>query len=153
MNIDKSKIKVDKVSTNLIRKAADFHGHLGPFLVIGVRMGNLARKRLNVEAGEDSELQATARLPFLTPFSCILDGIQITTHCTVGNRKLKIENSQETITLYFERHNPPKELKIHVDPKVVEELEDGFSKGTSNEELAHEIASISEDRLFIIEKE
>ena len=31
----------------LIEKAADFHGHLGPFLVIGVKMGILAKTNLD----------------------------------------------------------------------------------------------------------
>lgn len=33
--------------TKLIEKAADFHGHLGPFLVIGVKMGKFAKTNLS----------------------------------------------------------------------------------------------------------
>jgi hypothetical protein len=38
-------------------------------------------------------LIARAKLPLSTPFSCILDGIQATTQCTIGNQKLRIKNS------------------------------------------------------------
>jgi formylmethanofuran dehydrogenase subunit E len=55
---------------NLIEKAADLHGHLGPFLVLGVRMGETAKKILKT-----ANLQVTAKLPLSTPFSCVLDGI------------------------------------------------------------------------------
>jgi len=147
------KAKISEELTSLIKKAADFHGHLGPFLVIGVRMGTLAKKILNVNAGEGSKLRVTAWLPLLTPFSCIIDGIQATTQCTIGNQKLKMENSQTKIIVYFELKNSYKALRIHVDPKIIKELKNRYSEGASNEELAQEIASIPESQLFIIEKQ
>jgi len=147
------KAKISEELTSLIKKAADFHGHLGPFLVIGVRMGTLTKKILNVNAGKNNKLRITARLPLLTPFSCIIDGIQATTQCTIGNQKLKIENSQTKIIVYFELKNSYKALRIHVDPKIIKELKNRYSEGASNEELAQEIASIPESQLFIIEKQ
>ena len=147
------KSKISSEVTSLIKKAADFHGHLGPFLVIGVRMGSLAKKILNVNAGENNKFRVTARLPLLTPFSCIIDGIQATTQCTVGNQKLRIENSQAKIIVYFEQQNLDKGLRIHVNPKIIKELKKRYSEGASNEELAREIASIPESQLFVIEKQ
>jgi len=147
------KAKISEELTSLIKKAADFHGHLGPFLVIGVRMGTLTKKILNVNAGKNNKLRITARLPLLTPFSCIIDGIQATTQCTIGNQKLKIENSQTKIIVYFELKNSYKALRIHVNPKIIKELKNRYSEGASNEELAQEIAAIPESQLFIIEKQ
>lgn len=94
----------------------------------------------------------TARLPLLTPFSCIIDGIQATTQCTIGNQKLRIQNSQTKIIVYSEQQNLDKALRIHVNPKIIGELKDRYSEGASNEELAQEIASMPESQLFIIEK-
>jgi len=147
------KAKISEELTSLIKKAADFHGHLGPFLVIGVRMGTLTKKILNVNAGKNNKLRITTRLPLLTPFSCIIDGIQATTQCTIGNQKLKMENSQTKIIVYFELKNSYKALRIHVDPKIIKELKNRYSEGASNEELAREIASIPESQLFVIEKQ
>lgn len=135
-----------------IRNAEKLHGHLGPFLVIGVRMGILAKGILNANAVESNKLRVTARLPLLTPFSCIIDGIQATTQCTVGNQKLRIENSQAQIIVYFEQQNSDNALSIHVNPKIIDELKNRYSKGASNEELAWEIASMPESRLFTIEE-
>ena len=137
----------------MIKKAIDFHGHLGPFLVIGVRMGSLAKRILNLNAEESNKLRVTARLPLLTPFSCILDGIQATTQCTVGNQKLRIENSQAKVIVYFEQQNLDKGLRIYVNPKIIKELKDRYSEGASNEELAREIAFTPESQLFTIEKQ
>ena len=136
-----------------IRNAEKLHGHLGPFLVIGVRIGSLAKRILNTSTRESNELRVTAKLPFLTPFSCILDGIQATTQCTVGNQKLKVENMQAQIIMYFEQQDSDKALKIRVNPKIIGELKNKYSKGASNEELAWEIASMKESQLFTIEKQ
>ena len=147
------KSKTSSELTSVIKKAADFHGHLGPFLVIGVRMGSLAKKILNANAEENNKFRVTARLPLLTPFSCIIDGIQATTQCTVGNQKLRIENSQAKIIVYFEQQDSHKVLRIHVNSKIIKELEKRYSEGASNEELAQEIASMPESQLFVIEKQ
>lgn len=133
-----------------IRNAEKMHGHLSSFLVIGVRIGILAERILNANAAESKKLRVTARLPLLTPPSCILDGIQATTQCTVGNQELKIENSQAQITVYFEQQNSDDALSVHVNPKIIAELKNRYSKGASNEEIAWEIASMPESPLFTI---
>ena len=40
---------VDTELMDVIDKAAEFHGHRGPFLVIGVRMGLLAKRNSRME--------------------------------------------------------------------------------------------------------
>jgi formylmethanofuran dehydrogenase subunit E len=143
--------KTDADLTALMEKAADFHGHLGPFLVIGVRMGNIAKRILKPNIKEN-KLKAIAEIPCSTPFSCVLDGIQATTKCTIGNQKLKIENSQKEITVRFELEKSDKAMEVSVNQRLVEELMNKFSKGVSNEELAWEIARMPESQLFTIEK-
>lgn len=135
-----------------IKNAEKLHGHLGPFLVIGVRMGKTAQKNLNTNTVEN-KLRATVKIPLSPPFSCVLDGIQATTKCTVGNQKLRIENSQKEITARFELQNSDKTMKISVNPKMVEELINRLSKGVSDRELAWKIAHTPESQLFTIEKQ
>ena len=134
-----------------IKKAETLHGHLGPFLVIGVRIGEVAKRILKVESNE--KLRATAKIPLETPFSCVLDGIQSTTQCTVGNQKLKIENSQREITVQFKLENPNSTLKIGVNQQIIEELKQKFSQGATNQELAWKIVELPENQLFSIEKQ
>jgi formylmethanofuran dehydrogenase subunit E len=146
------KSKPDATLITLIEKAAEFHGHLGPFLVIGVKMGKTVKRILNPNTGDKSELEATAKIPLLTPISCIIDGIQAITHCTVGNQKLKIENSQKEIAVDFKLQHSNRKLKVLVNPKIVEKLMNRISEAASNEELAWEIARMPESQLFTIEK-
>lgn len=136
-----------------LKEAEKFHGHLGPFVVIGVRMGKMAKRILNSTDSENDALQVTVEVPLITPFSCVLDGIQIATQCTVGNQKLRIKNSQKDITAYFQQKKLGKTLKILVNPKVTETLMDKISKGFQNEKLAWEIARTPENQLFIVEKQ
>ena len=145
-------LKIDADFAKLIEKAADLHGHLGPFLIIGVRMGNIAKRILNSNAEENNGLQATAKTPLSTPFSCVIDGIQTATQCTIGNQRLKIETSEQELTALFRMHDSDKVLKITVNSKIVDELMNMFSEGTSNEDLAWKIAYTPEDTLFTIEK-
>lgn len=149
--------KADPNLSIAIEKAADFHGHLGPFLVIGVRMGRVAKNNLAINAENSMELQATVKIPLLTPFSCVLDGIQATVKCTVGNQKLKMKNSQKEITACFKRENRSIDrsegtLIISANQKTIDELMKEISEGVSNEELAWKVASMSENQLFNIVK-
>jgi len=135
-----------------IKNAENLHGHLGPFLVIGVKMARLAKKTLCPDNAKNWDMQVIAKLPLATPFSCILDSIQATTQCTVGNQKLKVENHEEGMTVTFKIKNQNKALTIHVNPQVIEMLKEQLSKGKPNEDLAWEIAVTPEKYLFKIEK-
>ena len=131
-----------------IKDAAKLHGHLGPFLVIGVRMGKVANKIFEPKNEECVELRAFVKVPFLPPFSCILDGIQSATHCTIGNQRLKVEKSRQKITAQFETTDSNKIVLISLNPKMVEELKDKMSKGTPSERLVEAITSAPERQLF-----
>jgi formylmethanofuran dehydrogenase subunit E len=135
-----------------IRTAVDLHGHLGPFLVIGVRMGRIAQGVLSLNVEENIKLRAVVRTPLRTPFSCIIDGVQVTTKCTVGNRKLIVENSEEEIRACFALEDQSKMLSICLNPRVTKELMNRISEGAAVDKLGWEIARMPEGQLFTIEK-
>ena len=137
---------------NLVRKAAEFHGHLGPFLVIGVRMGLIGVRELKAKEN-GNELRVTAMLEYSVPFSCVIDGIQVATKCTIGNQKLKLIDSSE-IVAEFELQQREK-VTVTVNPTTFSRLKNRLlSENVSQEEtrkLAHIIASMPEEELFTIE--
>jgi len=141
-----------KEITLLIENAAKLHGHLGPFLVIGVRMGDLAKRYLEVDDKSSRRLEVSIKTPLSTPFSCVIDGIQASTSCTVGNRKLKTENSTKEITAHFKLQNSKKTFRISVNPRTAETLISEMSKGAKAEQLAAKIARMQEEQLFVLEK-
>jgi formylmethanofuran dehydrogenase subunit E len=130
-----------------IENAVRLHGHVGPFLVIGVRMGKAAKQLLDSEP-QHNNLHVSVGVPLRTPFSCTLDGIQSITHCTIGNQRLRVKRSREKITARFEIADSDKTLTMTVNPKIVKDVMHEISKGTSNEALADVIVSTPERRLF-----
>ena len=136
----------------ILGEAKRFHSHLGPFLVIGVKMGLLALHKLNVERG-DRRLQSTVNLTYQLPISCLLDGIQFTSSCTFGNRRLKIKRSKE-ISATFKVKNG-NSFRAKLNPSVFKELKNKvIGKNLPEKEierLAYSISSMSDDELFIMQ--
>jgi formylmethanofuran dehydrogenase subunit E len=135
-----------------LKKAVEFHGHVGAFLVIGVRMGKLAERILKCNVRSDIELRVTMKVPFVVPFSCTIDGVQVTTKCTIGNQKLAVQNSRKEICADFEVKGSNRTLRISVKPELVSQLRQEMTKGVANEELAQRVAAMSERQLFALEK-
>ena len=133
----------------MIDNAQKLHGHLGPFLVIGVRMGMIAKKALSVSDDQCGFLKANVKVPLFPPFSCLLDGIQASTSCTVGNQRLTIEDSEE-ICVNFVRQNAGRTVKVTLKPKVAEELKKKLSEDALTEEFALKIAGLPENQVFNI---
>jgi formylmethanofuran dehydrogenase subunit E len=141
----------NKEFQQLIENAARLHGHLGPFLVIGVRMGETAKRHLEVDGKNSWRLQVSIKTRLSTPFSCVIDGIQATTSCTVGNQKLRIEKSRKEIAARFTLKSSHKTVKISVNPNVTENLIEEMSKGADAERLTAMIAQMQEEQLFVLE--
>jgi len=145
--------KKEQDLNSIVREAADFHGHLGPFLVIGVRMGLIGLRELKTTRG-DPKLQATTILKHAVPFSCAIDGIQVTTQCTVGNGKLKLRSKQETVSTEF-KLDRERQVTVTLKPAKFEEVKRSMPKSArsyKNIQLAREVASSPEKELFTIEK-
>jgi len=145
--------KKEQDLNSIVKEAVGFHGHLGPFLVIGVRMGLIGLREMKTTRG-DPKLQATTILKHAVPFSCTIDGIQVTTQCTIGNGKLKLKNNPRTITAKFQL-NRERQVTVTLKPEKFEELKKSLPKDRQsykNIQLAREIASSLEEDLFIIEK-
>jgi len=65
-----------------LKDGVNFHGHLGPYLVLGILAGELALKELGCKKHFGLEVKvwgATQR-----PKSCIIDGLQLSTGATFG---------------------------------------------------------------------
>lgn len=79
-----------------------FHGHLGPYVVAGVRMGRYALRRL--QAARHAGIEADVWCPDGPPMSCLLDGIQFATGATMGRGKIRHHVDEEIRALFRNRH-------------------------------------------------
>lgn len=123
-----------------IQELVKFHGHLGPYIVLGYRMGRYARA---VFSGS-REISAVVHCSDSPPESCLADGIQIGSGCTFGRRKIKLEKDERLGCIF---HCGEEKIAIWGYKLRLPEI--------SNEdywELIHRIAeamySASDDQLF-----
>lgn len=85
-------------SQDLFESAIDLHGHGGPFLVIGLRMGLMALELLDAHGWFD--LRCLARLRWEPPDSCVIDGIQLSSGCTMGKHNIVVEERSGVAALF-----------------------------------------------------
>jgi formylmethanofuran dehydrogenase subunit E len=71
--------------------AGIFHTHVGPYLVVGLRMGRAVTERLG---SDPFSYRITARTGRTPPYSCLVDGLQWATPCTTGNGCLEVADER-----------------------------------------------------------
>jgi formylmethanofuran dehydrogenase subunit E len=130
-----------------IEYARKLHGHVGPYMVIGLKMGNAAKKALNTSDAESTHLKAEISVPLRPPASCLLDGIQVSTTCTVGNQRLQFKNAK-TIQATFTSQKDAKTVKITLTKHFGEQLEQKKKQDKLDESFAWEIAELPDNQLF-----
>ena len=132
-----------------IEYARKLHGHVGPYLVVGIRMGNAAKKALNILDIQQTLLKAEVYVPLRPPSSCLLDGIQVSTACTVGNQRLRFTDSK-SIQAIFRIEKDEKKVKITLTKQFSEKLAEKQKQDKLDEAFAWEIVGLSESHLFNI---
>lgn len=136
----------------LLKVATSFHGHYGPFLTLGVRMGLVGLRELRAKEG-DTQLRVTAMLEYSLPFSCMLDGIQTATKCTVGNKRLLWKESKELGAIFL-LDNTGRQVEVKVNQAMVRELSRRLDQkkplSEAVRQLASDVASRPEEELFSV---
>lgn len=74
-----------------LERLKEFHGHLGPFVVAGYVAGRFALAHLS--ARRHFGMKVELRCPPQPPPSCLADGLQFSTGCTLGKRNIALEPS------------------------------------------------------------
>jgi hypothetical protein len=65
------------------------HGHVGPWNVLGWRMGKAALRELKSTWGQH-ELDIVCHVPLKTPFSCLADGLVVGTGNSIGRLDIRL---------------------------------------------------------------
>lgn len=95
-------------------KAKELHGHICPFLVLGLRASEIAMKRLGVEQANSLETVGEELLAIVECNNCFTDGVQVATRCTIGNNCLVyLDLGKNALTLV--RRRDWKGVRVYID--------------------------------------
>lgn len=98
-----------------------FHGHLGVYVTLGLRMGAIGRRAF----GHYKGLHAVVRSRPEPPMLCVVDGIQFSSGCTMGKGNIAVEPAREPEAL-FEKEG--RRIRISLKPGRRERIDREMSK-------------------------
>ena len=134
------------ISNDLLEGAVKFHGHLGPFLVLGLRAGLLGVDYLGKEY---FELRAKVETALHPPRSCFIDGIQFASSCTTGKGNLET-NALDDVSVEFVRGARRISLVVRKDVSKTLEL---ITSDRQAETIAREILQKTNEELFLTRRD
>jgi len=79
-----------------LRDLQEFHGHLGPYVVVGLRMGAVGRRELGAYKGLTAEVTCSLKPPML----CVVDGVQFASQCTMGKGNITATEGGEPAAVF-----------------------------------------------------
>jgi formylmethanofuran dehydrogenase subunit E len=100
----------------LLRQAEGVHGHLCPFVSLGVKAGQYAMQHLDMGSTGMEEVVAIVECN-----NCFTDGIQVVTGCTFGNNALIFKDLGKTAVTVARRHDG-KAVRLAVQPHYRQRL-------------------------------
>ncbi|MDH3364682.1 MAG: formylmethanofuran dehydrogenase subunit E family protein [Thermoplasmata archaeon] len=129
-------------SEETLKRISEFHGHLGPFVVVGYRMGVMANRLLGADPFGKTALALTGGKP---PKSCLIDGIQLSSGCTLGKGLIGVVDQGEVAAVFMSKGRKAT-YWISLKNAIAEQIAAASHKEL--EPLAVGLYSLAEDELF-----
>ena len=104
-----------------LKEAEKFHGHLGPYLVLGILAGELALKRLKAKKYFGLEVKVWGANK--KPRSCLIDGLQLSTGATYGKGNIRKLNSS-IIKVGFHNYLNHKKITLRFKDSLIQKLKE-----------------------------
>jgi len=102
----------------ILKKIEQFHGHIGPYVIIGYKMGQISKNILGKDPFSKKAIVWTGNE---TPLSCIIDGIQLSSGCTLGKGNLIVKNEKIPKVQFITKEG--KNLDIILKKDIQNEIE------------------------------
>jgi formylmethanofuran dehydrogenase subunit E len=117
-----------------------FHGHLGPYAVLGYRMGLTARRMF------PERIYARVHSGTKRPLSCLADGVQMSSCCTLGKNNITVLEDAEARVEFSDGVG---HLELTARPEVVNDINTRCSHH-NEEEMAMRLYAMSDDELWTV---
>jgi inosine-uridine nucleoside N-ribohydrolase/formylmethanofuran dehydrogenase subunit E len=106
----------------------EFHGHLGVYSIVGAKMGIKAREIFGVGA---DMLEVTSYAGTKPPYSCLNDGIQVSTGATLGMGTIHLAAHGKTLpSAVFSYNN--RSVRITLKKEYLEQVDGDIKEGIMN---------------------
>ena len=129
-----------------LKEAIKFHGHLGPYLILGILAGNLGLKKLGLK--KYFGLQVKVYGANKKPKSCLIDGLQLSTGATYGKGNIQ-KCAAKDIKVSLKNLKTNQAIVITLDGQLKENL--SALKGCrDSERFAKGLLRLNHRKIFII---
>lgn len=102
-----------------LKEAEKFHGHLGPWLVLGLMAGSLALKKLKSKKYFGIEVRVFGADE--KPKSCLIDGLQLSSGATYGKGNIKKFKGKK-IKIVFIKNKDKRKLTLTLKSEILKKL-------------------------------
>jgi len=138
--------------TNWWNEIKQAHGHVGPWNVLGWRMGKAALRELGGTWGQH-ELDIICYIPLKTPYSCLADGLIVGTGNSVGRLDIRLGEVMTMSDIHVSvqrKDGTGPVLLFKPDQKYLENIR--HQPDDQLAALSTECGRLSENKLFTIER-
>jgi formylmethanofuran dehydrogenase subunit E len=136
--------KPRKLTQELEERATEFHGHDGPFMTIGLRMGVTALEMLDCKGWFG--LNCEVRLNWAPPDSFVIDGIQSSTGCTMCKRNISVVEQPGVEAVFTSRAG--ESIRIKLKQEVIDRIKGGMTEEDIPHSMIEAIEEAPLDELF-----
>ena len=127
-----------------LKEAIKFHGHLGPYLILGLLAGELALKKLKIKKYFRLEVKVWGATK--KPKSCLIDGLQLSTGATYGKGNI-VRLNGTVIKIGVRNCSNNKKITLELNKELVGKLE-ALKTHSDSECFANEIYKTNCSKLF-----
>ncbi len=134
-----------------LHRLRQFHGHIGPYAILGYRLGNWLLEQLG--CGKYFGAHLTVAGPGTTPYTCLLDGLQVATGHTLGKGNLElVANASRAPDVLFEieaiADDGTAPLRVNIPASVADLFSEWMGGELSEEEIFHKTLSWPQNELW-----
>ena len=104
-----------------------FHGHLGVYVTLGLRMGEIGRRAFGHHKGLSAVVTSRPEPPML----CVVDGVQFSSGCTMGKGNIRSEVGDNPEVLFTKAGRT---LRVALRPGWRERIDREMSKESEVEQ-------------------
>jgi len=134
-----------------LHRLRQFHGHVGPYAILGYRLGGWLLEQ--IRCGKYFGAHITVEGPGVTPFTCLLDGLQMSTGYTLGKGNLTLKaaagRSEDTLFRIEAIAEPGEEsVRVKVPLTVAELFSEWMDQELTEEEIFEQTLSWPQGELW-----